>query len=121
MLWKCLPSRWNGTYIDNACFRTLINLRYRQAQLYPTACPQPGCPENLDVFGDHALCCKKGGEGMIRHNRLVQRIALECGKAVAGVSLEARLLLQNRTRGPRTSCLRRGAAAHLPSTRRSRT
>ena len=98
--WKCLPSRWNGTHIDNACFRTLINLRYRQAQLYPTVCPMLGCPENLDAFGDHALCCKKGGEATIRHNRLTQRIALECSKAVAGVSLEARLLLQKSDERP---------------------
>jgi hypothetical protein len=53
-----------------------------------------GCTADLDPFGDHALCCKRGGEPTIRHNRLTQRIALECSKAVAGVSLEARLLLQ---------------------------
>ena len=37
--WRCLPSRWNGTYVDNACFRTLVNLRYRSAQMYPSVCP----------------------------------------------------------------------------------
>jgi hypothetical protein len=98
--WKCLPSRFNGTYINNACFRILINLRYRQAQLYPSLCPAAGCDEKLDAFGDHALCCKKGGEPTIRHNRLAQRVAIECGKAVAGVSLEARLLLQKSDERP---------------------
>ena len=68
--------------------------------MYPTVCPVLGCPENLDAFGDHALCCKKGGEATIRHNRLTQRIALECSKAVAGVSLEARLLLQKSDERP---------------------
>jgi len=88
------------THINNACIRILINLRYRQAQLYPSLCPASGCNEKLDVFGDHALCCKKGGEPTIRHNRLAQRVALECGKAVAGVSLEARLLLQKSDERP---------------------
>jgi hypothetical protein len=98
--WKCLPSRWSGTWINNACFRTLIQLRYRLAQLYPSECPVFGCTAALDPFGDHALCCKKGGEPTIRHNRLTQRIALECSKAVAGVSLEARLLLQKSDERP---------------------
>jgi len=101
LFWTCLPSRWCGTYVDNSCFRTLINLRYRQAQLYPSAtCPMPNCPGVLDAEGDHALCCKIGGEATIRHNRLAQRIALECSKAVAGVSLEARLLFQKSDERP---------------------
>jgi len=111
--WRCLPSRWNGTYVDNACFRTLVNLRYRSAQMYPSVCPMPDCLNTLDAFGDHAICCKKGGEPSIRHNRLAQRIALECSKAVAGVSLEARFLLQNRTTAPPTSCSLPGAVVRL--------
>ncbi len=98
--WKCLPSRWTGTYIDNACFRVLISLRYRLAQMYESPCPATGCTATLDPFGDHALCCKKGGEPTIRHNRLSQRLAIEFGKAVAGVSLEARLLLQKSDERP---------------------
>ena len=98
--WKCLPSRWNGTYIDNACFRVLIQLRYRLPQMYGSPCPAAGCTATLDPFGDHALNCKKGGEPTIRHNRLAQRLAIECSKAVAGVSLEARLLLQKSDERP---------------------
>src|SRR4051812_6966913 len=26
--------------------------------------------QNMDVFGDHALCCKKSGDRITRHNRL---------------------------------------------------
>ena len=36
--WRCLPSRFAGTYVDDACFRTLVQLRYRQQVLYPSAC-----------------------------------------------------------------------------------
>jgi hypothetical protein len=98
--WKCLPSRWNGTYIDNACFRVLVQLRYRIPQLYASPCPAVGWTADLDVFSDHALCCKKGGEPTIRHNRLAQRLAMEFSRAVAGVSLEARLLLQKSDERP---------------------
>ena len=93
--WKCLPSRWQRTWIENADFQALVHLRYRQAQLYSSVCPKPNCPGLLDVFGDHALNCKIGGEAIIRHNRLAQRVAIECSKAVAGVSLEARFLLDD--------------------------
>jgi hypothetical protein len=53
--WKCLPSRWNGTYIDNACFRVLLQLRYRMAQMYPSPCPAVGCSEMLDPFAARAV------------------------------------------------------------------
>ena len=42
--WKCLPSRWNGTFIDNNCFRTLLHLRYRHPLFYPSPFPSPNCP-----------------------------------------------------------------------------
>ena len=86
--WCCLPSEWGNSFIDNACFRVLVQLRYRQQVMYAGPCPMLGCPSTLDVWGDHALCCKVGGDATVRHNRLAQRIALECGKAMSGVTLE---------------------------------
>jgi hypothetical protein len=52
--WRCLPSHRAGTYVDNACFRTLVQMRYHQPVMYATECPAPGCTARLDVFGHHA-------------------------------------------------------------------
>ena len=30
----------------------------------------PLCKQTLDIFGDHALCCKKNGDMITRHNRV---------------------------------------------------
>jgi hypothetical protein len=66
--WRCLPSHRAGTYVDNACFRLLVQFRYHQPVMYPTECPAPGCAARLDVFGHHALCCKSGGEKSVRQS-----------------------------------------------------
>ena len=42
--------------------------------------PCPHCKQTMDIYGDHATCCKKGGDLITRHNSirdLCDRIATE--------------------------------------------
>ena len=32
--------------------------------------PCPLCKQTVDIYGDHALCCKKSGDMITRHNRV---------------------------------------------------
>jgi hypothetical protein len=34
------------------------------------SCSCPLCKQTMDVYGDHALCCKKSGDLITRHNRV---------------------------------------------------
>jgi hypothetical protein len=55
------------------CARRLLGLPVSSA---PASCPL--CKQTMDVFGDHALCCKKSGDMITRHNRvrnLISQIA----------------------------------------------
>ena len=90
--WRCLPSKWGNSFIDNACFRVLVQLRYRQQVMYAGPCPMLGCSSTLDVSGDHTLCCKVGAMPRFVTTVLLN-IALECGKPMSGVTLETRALL----------------------------
>ena len=47
------------------CVRRLLGL-----PVLPSPAPCPLCKQTMDVFGDHALCCKKSGDMITRHNRV---------------------------------------------------
>ena len=47
------------------CVRRLLGLPVLSA---PVCCPL--CMQTMDVFGDHALCCKKSSDTITRHNRV---------------------------------------------------
>jgi hypothetical protein len=37
--------------------------------------PCPFCKQNMDILGDHALCCKRSGDMITRHNRVRNLVA----------------------------------------------
>jgi len=47
------------------CVRRLLGLHVLSA---PAPCPL--CKQTMDVYGDHALCCKKSSDMITRHNRV---------------------------------------------------
>ena len=47
------------------CVRRLLGLPVLSA---PAPCPL--CKQTMDIYGDHALCCKKSGDMITRHNRV---------------------------------------------------
>lgn len=47
------------------CVRRLLGLPVISA---PAPCPL--CKQTMDVYGDHALCCKKSSDTITRHNRV---------------------------------------------------
>lgn len=47
------------------CVRRLLGLPVMSA---PAPCPL--CMQTMDVYGDHAICCKKSGDLITRHNRV---------------------------------------------------
>ena len=47
------------------CARRLLGL-----PVIPAPAPCPLCMQTMDVFGDHALCCKKSSDTITRHNRV---------------------------------------------------
>ena len=52
------------------CVRRLLGLPVISA---PVPCPL--CKQTMDLFGDHALCCKKSSDTITRHNRVRNLIA----------------------------------------------
>ena len=65
------PSTVDGkdTILPPKIFRTAV-ARLLGQPVYSNSAPCPLCEQNMDVFGDHALCCKKSGDRITRHNRL---------------------------------------------------
>ncbi len=74
-----LPSRHDGhdTIIKPRTFRTAIYYRMGIPILdQETSCPL--CMQTINIYGDHATCCSKSGDLIVRHNalrNLVERIA----------------------------------------------
>src|SRR3954470_372087 len=65
------PSTVDGkdTILPPKIFRTAVR-RLLGQPVYSNSTPCPLCEQNMDVYGDHALCCKKSGDRITRHNRL---------------------------------------------------
>ena len=47
------------------CVRRLLGL-----PVFSSPIPCPLCMQTMDIYGDHALCCKKSGDMITRHNRV---------------------------------------------------
>ena len=64
-----LPSTEDGkdTILAPRTFRTAVS-RLLGLPLYKPQTPCPACQQTMDLFGDHALCCKKTGDTITRHN-----------------------------------------------------
>ena len=52
------------------CVRRLLGLPVLSSPI-----PCPLCKQTMDVYGDHALCCKKSSDTITRHNRVRNLIA----------------------------------------------
>src|SRR6476659_1159138 len=65
------PSTLDGkdTLLTPKIFLTAV-CRLLVLPVYPDNVPCPLCMQTMDALGDHALCCKKTGDTITRHNRL---------------------------------------------------
>jgi len=65
------PSTLDGkdTILTPKIFLTAV-CRLLGLPVYPDNVPCPLCMQTMDALGDHALCCKKTGDTITRHNRL---------------------------------------------------
>lgn len=72
------------SYVDGADFRLppkhfgVAVRRLLSIPVHTDVSPCPFCQQTMNKFGDHSLCCKKGGDNITRHNRvrnLVDKIA----------------------------------------------
>ena len=65
------PSTLDGkdTVLPPKIYLTAV-CRLLGLSVYPKAISCPLCKQTMDVMGDHALCCKKTGDTVTRHNRL---------------------------------------------------
>ena len=78
---SAVPSSLDGpdTLLRPKAFRVACRLRLGVAVWHEGA-SCPCCMHNLDVFGDHAICCTTSGDLIVRHNRirdLVDKFARE--------------------------------------------
>jgi hypothetical protein len=65
------PSAMDGTdtILPPPIFRTAV-ARLLGQPVFSEPVPCPLCKQIMDLNGDHALCCKKSGDRITRHNRL---------------------------------------------------
>ena len=66
-----LPSATDGkdTILPPKVFITAV-CRLLGLPVYPKNLPCPLCMQTMDIYGDHALCCKRTGDIIARHNRV---------------------------------------------------
>src|ERR1700756_5884495 len=57
------------TILPPPIFRTAV-ARLLGQPVFSEPVPCPLCEQIMDLNGDHALCCKKSGDRITRHNRL---------------------------------------------------
>jgi len=65
-----LPSATDGkdTILPPKVFITAVSPK--GLPVYPKNLPCPLCMQTMDIYGDHALCCKRTGDIIARHNRV---------------------------------------------------
>ena len=56
-------------------FRVAIRYRLGVPFLDNNETPCPLCMQPIDMFGDHATCCSKTGDLIVRHNALRNLVA----------------------------------------------
>jgi len=57
------------TIFEPRNFRTAIQYRLGIPVVdFDSTCPM--CTQPIDIFGDHAVCCTKAGDLIVRHNNL---------------------------------------------------
>ena len=63
------PLKALGLHLRSSEF--VLASKYRLGMpVFDSAGPCPACLHHSDVYGDHAMCCRSGGERNTRHNNL---------------------------------------------------
>jgi hypothetical protein len=95
-----VPSEEDGidTVIPPRNFRVAVALRLGIKVLPPNVkCPL--CMQFIDVFGDHAACCTKTSDIVVRHNRVRNLVHRFCSEGLLAPELEKKGIL-GETAGP---------------------
>ena len=73
---SALPSAMDGkdTVMEPRVYLTAVR-RLLGLPVYSVPAPCPFCQQTMDIFGDHAVCCKKSGDMITRHNRVRDLVA----------------------------------------------
>jgi len=73
---SALPSSADGkdTIMEPRVYLTAVR-RLLGLPVSSVPAPCPFCQQTMDVYGDHAVCCKKSGDLITRHNRVRDLIA----------------------------------------------
>ena len=68
---SAVPSSLDGlhTVFPPRTFRTAVAIRLGVPVL-PEVASCPFCKQSMDLLGDHASCCEKTGDTLVRHNRI---------------------------------------------------
>ena len=90
-----VPNIFLGTEMALKDFKVAIRVRLSLELFVPGQCPEGSCLEFLDRWGDHALCCRCGGDLCSRHNAIAKCFYAECEAA----SLQPKLKLSNMVPG----------------------
>ena len=77
--------------------------------VYSKPFPCPLCKQTMDIYGDHALCCKKTTDTIVRHNRLRNWLCKLADVAMLNPAMEKLGLL-----GPTDDSKRRPGDVSIP-------
>ena len=80
-------------------FRTAAAYRLG-VPVVPDEIPCPLCMQTVDKLGDHASCCKKTGDNIVRHNRVRDLLARFCGEGLLSPIIECKNLLSSSAHRP---------------------
>ena len=70
-----------------------IAMAYRLgAKVIPNEIPCPMCTQTVDMLGDHAACCTRNGERIVRHNRVRNLVANICREGLLSPVVEMKLV-----------------------------
>ena len=89
-----VPSQEDGkdTILKPLAFRTAI--RYRLGvRFLDKETPCPLCMQPIDIYGDHATCCTKSGDLIVRHNALRNLVAKFARDGILSPVLEKKNIL----------------------------
>jgi len=73
---SALPSSMDGkdTVMTSRVYLTAVR-RLLGLPVFSAPAPCPFCQQTMDIYGDHAVCCRKSGDLITRHNRVRDLIA----------------------------------------------
>ena len=73
---SALPSSADGkdTIMEPRVYLTAVR-RLLGLHVSSVPAPCPFCQQTMDIYGDHAICCRKSGDLITRHNRVRDLIA----------------------------------------------